>query len=385
MAANLRSDSVVPVTSPLPIAIVMTSFDPGGTERQMIELVRRLDRSRWDVHLACLHARGDWHARAVQAAGTIAEFPIKGFRRPDTCRQALAFARWCTRHRIELVQTVDFYTNTFALPAAAFARVPVRIGSRRGHNRDRSPAQLAMQRAAYRCAHAIVANSAAIAAHLRGERVRPDKVTIISNGLDLADFTPAPARQNRRRVIVVANLRPEKGYDVLIDAAVDVLRRYPDAHFNCVGAGPLQAGLEARLAAHNIRDAFTFLGQRDDVPSLLATADMFVLPSRNESFPNVVLEAMASALPVVATAVGGVPELVDHGRTGLLCPPGDPQALADRVCRVMAHPDLAARLGAAARRDVQARFSFTRMVADIDALYRRELARRGRYRSEMAA
>lgn len=363
----------------------MTSFDPGGTERQMIELARRLDRSRWTVHLACLHARGLWLARAVEAAPDISEFPISGFRHPDACRQALAFARWCTRRQVEVVQTTDFYTNTFALPAAAFARVPVRIASRRGHNRDRSTGQLRLQRAALRCAHGIVANSAAMAAHLRDQRVPADKLTVIRNGLDLEAFRPAPARPSRRRVMVVANLRPEKGYDVLIDAAAHVLRRFPDASFECVGSGPELSSLQARLAHHGIAEAFSFLGHRDDVASLLADADIFVLPSRNESMPNSILEAMATALPVVASAVGGVPELIEDGRTGLLWPPGDPRALADRLCRVMSEPELGTRLGAAARREAAARFSFARMVAEFEALYLRELSRRGRARTEMAA
>jgi glycosyltransferase involved in cell wall biosynthesis len=374
----------VPVTQQTPIAVVMTSFDAGGTERQMLELVRRLDRERWQVHLACLHARGHWHAKAA-AAAPITAFPITGFGRPETCRQALSFARWCTRHGIEVVHTTDLYTNIFALPAAAFARVPVRIGSRRGLNLDRTAGQLRMQRAAYSCAHGIVANSHAIADRLVTEHVRRDKVTVIPNGLDLETFTPAPARDRRRRVIVVANLRPEKGYDVLIDAAALVLRRYPDARFECVGTGPEFSAIHARLAAHDVAHAFTLLGQRDDVPTLLTTADIFVLPSRTESLPNSVLEAMAAGLPVVASAVGGIPELIDDERTGLLWPSGNADALAERLCRVMADPSVGTRLGEAARRETQARYSFERMVAAFDSLYVRELAKRGRARTEMAA
>jgi glycosyltransferase involved in cell wall biosynthesis len=375
----------VPVTQRPNLAIVMTSFESGGTERQLIELVRRLDRARWNVHLACLHARGRWLSRATEVVGTVAEFPIHGFRRPDTCRQALAFARWCTRHRIDLLQTVDFYTNVFALPAAAFARVPVRIGSRRGHNRDRSPAQLAMQRAALGCAHSIVANSTALADHLHGERIRPRRVVVIRNGLDLSPVRPAPRSRDRRRVIVVANLRPEKGHDVLIDAAVTVLHRHPDAQFVCVGAGPELPALQSRVATRGVAGAFEFLGERDDVPALLAAADIFVLPSRNESFPNALLEAMAAVLPVVASAVGGIPEIIDDGRTGLLCPADDATALADRLCRVMEDSALGTRLGVAARAEAERCYSFERMVSSFDALYVRELTQRGRAFPEMAA
>jgi glycosyltransferase involved in cell wall biosynthesis len=366
------------------IAVVMTSFDPGGTERQMIELARRLDRTRWRVHLACLHNRGTWHAKAAEAA-PVAAFPISGFGRPDTYRQVLAFARWCSRHNIELVHTADLYTNIFALPAAALARVPVRIGSRRGANTDRTNGHLAMQRAAYRCAHAVVANSRAIATRLRVEGVSADKVTVIPNGLDLRAFSPAGTRDRRRHVLVVANLRPEKGYDVLIDAAALVLQRYPDAHFHCVGTGPELPALERRMAERGVMHAFTILGSRDDVPARLAAADIFVLPSRTESMPNSVLEAMAAGLPVVASAVGGVPEIIRDEHTGLLCVPGDAPALAERLCRLMADPDLANRLGDAARRETHACYSFDRMVDAFDSLYVRELSARGRARAEMAA
>ena len=374
----------MPATPLLNLAVVMTSFDAGGTERQMIELVRRLDRSRWNLHVACLHARGAWLSR-VTDVGPIAEFPITGFRRPDTCRQALAFARWCTRHQIDVVHAADFYTNVFALPAAAFARVPLRIGSRRGVYRDLSLAQLALQRAACACAHAIVANSAAIAAQLQAERIPPDKVVIVPNGLDLAAYRPAPASTRRRRVIMVSNLRPEKGHAVLVDAAVEILQRFPDAHFDVVGAGPELLSIQARLIERGIARAFSLLGQREDVPALLARADIAVLPSHAESLPNAVLEAMAAGLPVVASAVGGVPELIADGRTGCLVPAGDAEALAHRICVLMDDPALGTRLGLAARAEVQARYSFPRMVSAMEALYVHELAKRGRRGPEMAA
>jgi glycosyltransferase involved in cell wall biosynthesis len=374
----------VPVTRPTPVAVVMTSFDAGGTERQMIELARRLDRGQWQVHIAVLNARGPWHATAAKAA-PIAEFPITSFRHPHTCRQAWAFARWCARHGIEVVHTSDLYSNIFALTAAAFARVPVRIGSRRGLNTDRTPGQLALQRAAFRCAHAIVANSQAMARQLEAERVGADKIAVVPNGLDVHRFREAPSRSPRRRVITVANLRSEKGYDVLIDAAVNVLQRCPDARFECVGTGAESAALQARVDERHIGHAFTFLGQRDDVPALLEAADLFVLPSRTESLPNSVLEAMATGLPVVASAVGGIPELVEDGRTGLLFSSGDSTALAERLLLLMEDSTLAARLGEAARRQAHARYAFERMVSAIESLYTRELARRGRVRARKAA
>jgi glycosyltransferase involved in cell wall biosynthesis len=381
---HFAEPSPVPVVSPTPIAVVLTSFEPGGTERQMIELIRRLPRSRWLVHVACLHARGRWQERVEEVAASVAEFPIHGFRRPDTCRQGLSFARWCTQHRIALVHTADFYSNVFALPSAAVARVPVRVGNRRGFYFELSRAHRAMQRASFACAHAVIANSSATAGQLRVERVPDRKISIVPNGLDV-DLFGIPRRHGRRRVIAVANLRPEKGHEVLVDAAEHVVTRFPDAHFTLVGDGPLRPAIESRLNAKGLTRAFSLLGERDDVPELLSNADIAVLPSRSESLPNAVLEAMASALPVVASQVGGVSDVIEHRRTGFLVPAGDSQALAERLCELMSDPLSAARVGLAARDEVKQRYSFDRMVTAIEGLYFRELARRGVIRAEQAA
>jgi glycosyltransferase involved in cell wall biosynthesis len=355
----------------------MTSFEPGGTERQMIELVRRLDPARWAVHVACFHARGAWFDRVAGVAASVAEFPVTTFQRPEALRQMWAFARWCRSKGILIVHTTELYSNVFGLPGAALASVPVRIGNRREINPDKSTAQIAMQRAAYSVAHKVVANSHAAADRLLLEHVPRRKVAVIANGLDFGTVQPHKVHTRPRRVVVVANLRPEKGHDILMDAAVDVLRHFPDAEFEIVGGGPELEPLIARAEARKVLHAFTFLGHRDDVPSRLAGADIFALPSRSEAFPNALLEAMATGLPIVASGVGGILELIDDGTTGLLAPPDNAPALADRLCRLMAEPELASRLGAAARANALARYSFDRMVEEFESLYRTELARRG--------
>jgi glycosyltransferase involved in cell wall biosynthesis len=355
----------------------MTRFEPGGTERQMIELVRRLDPERWAVHLACFEARGGWFPRAAEAAASIAEFPIDTFRSPSAVRQMWVFANWCRAKRIAVVHTTELYSNIFGLPGAAVAAVPVRIGNRREINPDKSTAQIAMQRAAYAAAHKVVANSRAAADRLRLERVPGRKIAVIANGLDVDRFQPPNPRPKLRKVVVVANLRPEKGHDVLVDAAAGVLQRYPDAQFEIVGGGPELQALLARAEAVGVLPAFTFLGHRDDVPARMADGDIFVLPSRSEAFPNAVLEAMASGLPIVASGVGGIVELIDDGATGLLVAPDDARALTDRLCRLMNDPALASRLGNAARAEALARYSFDRMVAAFESLYLSELTRRG--------
>jgi glycosyltransferase involved in cell wall biosynthesis len=368
---------VTGVQSAIPIAVVMTSFDPGGTERQMTELVRRLDSSRWQIHLACFDAKGPWFERAAERVASVSTFPVKSFMRPSAGHYIGQFARWCRERRIAVVQATEIYSNVFALPGAALARVPARIGSRRGLNSDRTRSLVALQRLAYACATRVVTNSRASADRLRLERVPEHKIAIVPNGLDFSPYAPRAPRTALRTVTVVANLRQLKGHDVLVEAAVAILQRFPDARFEFIGDGPERAALVARAAAHGIAHAFTFVGHCDDVPARLAAADIFVLPSRTESFPNAILEAMAAGLPIVASGVGGILELIQDRRTGWLVAPDDPAALAARVMHAMADPADASRIGAAARADALARFSFDRMVAGFDDLYSTELARRG--------
>lgn len=355
----------------------MTSFEPGGTERQMIELVRRLDPSRWTVHVACFRAAGSWFGRVAASAASVAEFPVDSLQSPQTARQLWAFSQWCRAQRIAVLHATEMPSNIFALPGAALARVPVRIGNRREINPGKSLAGIAAQRAAYSCAHVIVANSRAAAERLAQERVPAAKIAVIPNGLDADAFSARPPRHRLRRVITVANLRPEKGHDLLIDAAAHVLRRFPDAQFDVVGGGPELNALVARADDAGVLHAFTFLGHRDDVPARLEEADIFVLPSRSEAFPNAVLEAMAAGRPVVASSVGGIRELIDHEHTGLLVPPDDSRALAERIGRLMADAPFAARLGASARARARARYSFERMVESFEQMYLAQLARRG--------
>jgi glycosyltransferase involved in cell wall biosynthesis len=362
---------------PVSVALFLTSFDAGGTERQMIELACRLDRRRWHVHVACYRATGAWLDRAASSGASITTFPVPSLRKPALINNVRAFVRWCREHRIALLHTGQLYPNIIGLPAAALAGVPVRISNRRNLSAGKTLAQRAAQRVAQRFAHRIVANSEAAAQCLRAEGIPAHRVSVIRNGVDSNGFTPALHARRPRRVVTVANLRPVKGHDVMIDAAPLVLRHFPDATFRLVGDGPLLGGLRARARDRGVDQSFTFVGYRDDVAAQLRASDIFVLPSRSESLPNAVLESMAAGLPVIATAVGGIGEILEDGRTGLLVAPSDPMALADRICQLMAAPALAQALGSAARAEVTERYSFPRMVGAFDELYRTELQSRG--------
>jgi len=344
----------------------------------MVELIRRLDQRLFRIHVACFHRRGALLARAAERADSISAFSVSGFRRVSALRQLIAFARWCRQVEARVVHACELYANLFALPGATLAGAPVRIGNRRElATADKSAAQLACQRTAYRLAHVVVANSDAASALLRREGVPPHKIRTIANGLDITQFAPPAHRPDVRRILIVANLRPEKGHDLLIDASVRIADRHPAVEFQVAGDGPLRDDLIARAVANGVRDRFHFLGHRNDVPALLAASDLFVLPSRSEASPNAVIEAMAAGLPVVASRMGGIPELITPGVTGELVPPGDATGLAECLMSLIERPAHRHALGSAARAHVARRYSFDRMVASFEELYLSLLESRG--------
>ena len=364
--------------SRIPIALVLTSFDRGGTERQMTELIRRLDPVRFDVHAVCFRREGPWLARVEEKAASVVDFPLGTLRSPHAARQFFRLTRWFARHRIAVAHACDMYANLFALPAAALARVPVRTGSRRGIVQPSgTPGLLRLQSFGYRLADKVIANYEAAAAVLREEHVPADRVAVIPNGIDLEARPIAGRRRPLRTITTVANLRRGKGHDVLLHAASALLHRHPDLVFQFVGDGPLRPSLEALAATLGISDRVRFLGHRDDVAAILQTSDLFAFPSLMEAFPNGVMEAMAAGLPVVATRAGGIPELIADGHTGLLVPPGDAQAMCGAIGRLLDSPADADALAAAARRHIEQHYSFDWMVSAFELLWLRELARRG--------
>jgi glycosyltransferase involved in cell wall biosynthesis len=359
----------MPLPTPLPVAVFFSQFLPGGTEGQMIELATRLDRSRFEVHLACLHRNGAWLPRVSPNVDAVAEFPIQSFRHPGTILRMRQFAAWCRNRRIAIVHATDLYSNVFALPAAAAAGVPVRIGSRREINPDKGYGLVALQRVSYAFAHRIVANSNAAAARLRRESVRDGAIRVIPNGVDLSVYRPRAGRSRLRRIVTVANLRPEKAHEILIEAVAALLKVCADVELFLVGGGPRLNDLKAVADRLGIASRVHFLGHREDVAAILADSDLFALTSRSEAFPNSVMEAMAAGLPIVATKVDGVPELIEHQRNGVLVAADDAGAVTAALRELIEHPGHAAALGLAARQTVESRFSFDRMVSSFEDLY----------------
>ncbi|MFP5284344.1 MAG: glycosyltransferase family 4 protein [Thermoanaerobaculia bacterium] len=192
------------------------------------------------------------------------------------------------------------------------------------------------------------------------------RVVVVGNGIEVDSFTPTHHRG--KVVTTVSVLREGKGIEVLLGAIPAVLAKHPDARFLIAGDGPLRKPLEAR------GPNAAWLGFRRDVPELLAASDLFVLPSLGDAYPTVLMEAMAAGLPVVSTRVGGIPEIVDDGRTGILVPPGDATALAGAISDLLDSRERREVLGQAARAAAERRFSTAAWVKRLAEVYGPRLA-----------
>jgi L-malate glycosyltransferase len=359
------------------VLLVGDTLNLGGTEGQFAEVACGLDRSRWDLDVCCVRAEGPLRAR-LEAAG-LQPWSVgpRSFRSPALAGSMLRLARHLRRHTVRLVHCFDFYSNILGVSAARLAGTPVVIASQRDMGNLRSRGQQAIHSLALGLATHVLVNSDAIATSLAGTRAaRRGRLAVIHNGVDLARFTPVANGSSGRAPVTVgtlANLRPEKGLRQLVEAAAEVARTSPRARFVIWGDGPLRGDLEALIRARGLTGIVEMPGSTRQPESALKGCDVFVLPSLSEASSNVVLEAMGTGLPVVATRVGGLPGLVEDESTGLLVPPNDVPTLAGAILRLLETPGLAATMGARGRVRALAEFSLERMAERVDAFYCRTL------------
>lgn len=374
------------------IAYVIGTLDRGGTERQLVALAKGLDRSRFRPVIFCLTATGPLVADLEEAGVEARCFGLRGlkvWRNPiRVARCLLAFVADLKEEKPEVVHGLLFHAYILAAFAARIAGVPIIITSRRGlsYFKARKPHYLLAERLANRMTDLIVANSGAVREDvIRQEKVEPSKARVVYNGIDPSLYE-VPADPTLRASLgisekvkivgVVANLIHYKGHRFLLQACPEVKRKIPEARILLIGDGPLRGELEALAKELHVKEEVLFLGSRQEIPELLALMDLAVLPSLEEGFPNAVLEAMAAGKPVVATKVGGIPEAVVHGETGLLVPPKDPEALAQAITSLLSDPELARKMGHAGRERVNKAFGLDRMIREMEGLYEELIARK---------
>lgn len=292
--------------------------------------------------------------------------------------------RFLRRRQIDVLHAHLFDPSVVGLMAAVLARTPSRVLTRHHsdyHTRINRPVHVAIDRLCTRMSHRVIAVSQHTADHLvQIENAPPAKVRVIHNGIDFDRVrVSSPEAPGRRReelavagrpiVLIAARLHPEKGYEPLLQAFAEVLKRVPAAVLLIAGTGPLENHYRRLAALHSLGDSVRFLGFRHDLPDLISAAEVVVLPSLAEAFGLAAAEALYLGTPVVASRVGGLPEIVDDDVDGLLVSPNQPPALAEALVRVLTQPDLRARLAGSGRQKVKERFSFQAMVREYERVY----------------
>jgi glycosyltransferase involved in cell wall biosynthesis len=313
-------------------------------------------------------------------------FPVNGsLLQPNTAKQIALMGALIREHGVRIVHATDYYTNLLALGAGKLTGAKVIVSRvdlghlRAGFGRWHREAE----KWNARNADLVVANADAVReVCIREEGCDPDRVVVVRNGLDTAHFdalarqplqAPLPLEDGDVPIAVIGNLWRVKGHRTLVEAAKEIAARIPRVKFLCAGEGPEREYLERRIAELGLENTVHLLGHRLDIPAILSRSRAACLCSSAEGLSNAVMEAMASSLPIVATAVGGTPELVRPGENGLLVPFGDARALAGALVQLLSDGEAVAEMGRRGRRRIETELTLETMAEGHGALYRRAL------------
>lgn len=372
-----------PKTGRSKLFMMVNTFETGGSERQFVAVTRALSREQFDVRLGCVARIGP----LAESARDAKEFPLGGsFLSLRAQISRLALTRCLRSERIQIAHSFDFYTNVLLLPTARLAGVPVIIGSHRQLGDLLRPAQLRAQALAFRFCDRVVCNSRAAAARLLRQGLREDKIVVIPNGLGPEIFArSAPAllaAPGLVRIGMIARMNARsKNHAIFLRAAARLASKLPNLEFVLVGDGPLRADLEGLARELGIVNQVCFLGDRKDIPEVLASLDISVVPSASESLSNAALESMAAGVAVVATNVGGTPEIISDGQTGLLVSPGRESELADAIERLVEQPALRTACARKGKELAAAEFSLESVAQKYQLLYQELLESKGSKKS----
>jgi glycosyltransferase involved in cell wall biosynthesis len=371
------------------VGYCIDSFEIGGTELNAVRTLEALDLRRFQVTIFHLHRTGPLRARYEALGLQLLHLPIGRLYAPRTAGQGVRFLRLLRREGIEIVHTHDVYSNVFAAPWARLAGCRV-IASRRWLDAIPRPALVPLNRYSYRFAHRVVVNSSVVARMMIDtERVPAARVVELPNFLEERAFhhVTGEVRSARRRgwgvppdgfvIGTVARLAAVKNHAMVLRA---LQRLEEDVHLVLIGAGPARPELEELAKVLHLERRVHFTGQLVGAENLHQFFDVSVLCSRSEGFPNAVIEALAAGCPVVGTPVGGIPEVITHGETGLLVPIDQPDALAASVRELRRDAALRRRLSEAGAACARGKYHQTVVIAQLEALYQ-DLAREAGKRS----
>jgi glycosyltransferase involved in cell wall biosynthesis len=389
VATDARACGVSRTSQPrIAVTVLIPQLARGGAEMVATEIANRVDRTRFDVEV-CVGRRPelpDMRAALAKTGLRVIELDRTSVR---NLRPWAGLVRHLRARPTDILHAHTFGSNVWASVVGRLARTPAIIATEHTWSYEGQPARIFLDR------HLVGRNAAFVAVSeldrsrmIEIERVPAEVIRVIPNGyLGAASAAGAPSLRAELGIedeglIVgtVAGLRPQKALDMLIRAFADVRERFPAAHLVLIGEGDERASLERLVASLGLAGAVTLLGDRPDAVGLMAQFDVFALSSAFEGSPLALIEAMWWSRPIVATSVGGIPEMIVDGESGLLVPPRSPRALGDAIARMLGDAGLRAALGARAREHAVAVHSIERCVGAWEGLYSElyERTRRGR-------
>ncbi len=363
---------------------IIGALTTGGAERSLVNYLQAADTRDFRHTVVCLGARGEL-APVVEAAGV--PVLVLRIRRRYVLFGYLRLVLWLRRNRVDVIHSHMFEAALWGRLAGRLAGVPVMVVTEHGPELWKTAKHLVMDRWLNRWTsrHIAVAQDG-LEIRVRRERVHPDRILVIPNGVAIpaTPRDPKLASSTRARFGIaehtplvgsVGRMVSDKGYEHLLEALKLARAQVPGLRWLAVGDGPLKAELSAKAAAMGLGDAVIWAGLRQDVDAILPALDVWVMSSVREGLPVALIEAMGNGCPIVATAVGGIPDAVTDGREALLVPAADPGALATAMVKMLHDRGAAARLGDHARTRCEAEYSIRSVALRIEAVYRGELAR----------
>jgi len=361
------------------IAFCIDTFAVGGTELNAVRTAEVLDPERFELCVVHLQADGALYKQYEKLGIRMIHFPLPNLYSPKTMYQGMRFAKFLRDWGADIVHTHDVYTNIFFVPWARLSGQCPIIASRRWWNITPRPGLLTLNRLSYRLSDRVLANSHSVAGLLvREEGVPQAKIAEIPNFLEERAFelVDQASRIAQRQawgvpddafvIGIVARLAPVKNHSLLLRAMEQLDSRF---HLVLVGDGASRQELAQLASQLHIQHRVHFAGEIRSSLNLHQFFDASVLCSLSEGFPNSIIEALAAARPVVATPVGGVPDVITDGVTGILSPLGDPSAFAGALRTLESDPQLCKRIGEAGNAVVRMDFHQKLVLEKLSTLY----------------
>jgi len=369
------------------LVYVIDGMGMGGAEKLLLQTVLNLNKDQFNPRICILQEKGNTNFKDYLARHDI-KYDVLDIQRLRTPNALSRMVSYFKKYKTDIVHTQLLHSDVIGNIAAKFAGIPSLCTIHTLISKEQALKKRLKQRLEWlvhrHCSRKIVTVSEASRLNYLQYNTScpPSKVVTLHNGIDLTQFPHIDGEgrncfrdalkivENRKILVTVAVLRKEKGIQYVLGALPEIIKQVPEVVYLVVGEGSYRKQLETLVAEKNLERNVIFTGERDDIPRILTIADIFLLPSLTEALPTVLAEAMAAGLPVIATDVGGIPEMIIDNRNGTIVSPGNPGQLASASIDLLMNTAKADKMGQAGKEIVHEKFNIALQVSELEDLYR---------------